>query len=118
MLSAIADTDLTAAAVARRLGLPRQAVHRVVDDLVAQEHARKQANPDHARSELISLTPEGRALLSTLRADTDPHRVALLEAAQLTREDLETARDVVRRLAAAFDDVDSSGSRGMSPGPA
>jgi DNA-binding MarR family transcriptional regulator len=78
---------------------------------------RKQANPDHARSELISLTPEGRALLSTLRADTDPHRVALLEAAELTREDLETARDVIRRLAAAFDDVDSSGSREMTSGP-
>src|SRR5205823_1859741 len=32
-MSTISDTDLTVASIARRLGLPRQAVHRVVDDL-------------------------------------------------------------------------------------
>jgi DNA-binding MarR family transcriptional regulator len=102
VMSAIADEDLTVSAIARRLGLPRQAVHRVADDLVAQQHVRKRVNPGHARSELISLTAQGRSLMSTLRRETDPYRLALLRSAEVTREEVDAARDVIRRLIAAF----------------
>jgi DNA-binding MarR family transcriptional regulator len=105
-LSALVDGDLTAATIARRLGLPRQAVHRVVDDLVEQGHVAKRANPDHVRSELVALTPAGRALLVELRADSDPYRVRLLELAGLTRDEVEAAREVVSRLVRAFEQVD------------
>lgn len=110
VMSALSEHDLTVATVARRLGLPRQAVHRVVDDLVDQDHVRKQRNPDHARSELVALTELGRSVLSTLRADTDPHRLAVLRAARLTREEVEAARDVVSRLADAFGNADEYGA--------
>jgi DNA-binding MarR family transcriptional regulator len=102
VMSAISDDDCTAAAIARRLGLPRQAVHRVVDDLVGSGEVRKRANPGHARSELICLTPRGRALVAALRHDTDPYRLALLRSAQVTSEEVEAAREVIRRLIGAF----------------
>jgi DNA-binding MarR family transcriptional regulator len=105
VMSAIVDGDLTAATIARRLGLPRQAVHRVVDDLVDQDHVAKRPNPDHARSELVSLTPTGRALVAELRADSDLHRVRLLELAGLTHDEVEAAREVVSRLVRAFEQV-------------
>jgi DNA-binding MarR family transcriptional regulator len=105
-MSAIVDGDLTAATIARRLGLPRQAVHRVVDDLVVQGHVVKVANPDHARSELISLTPDGRSVVTALRSDSDPHRLRLLELAGVTHDDVEAARDVLSRLVRAFTQVD------------
>jgi DNA-binding MarR family transcriptional regulator len=105
-MSALVDSDLTAATVARRLGLPRQAVHRVVDDLVAQGHVVKVANPDHARSELVSLTPEGRSVVAALRSDSDPHRLRLLELAGVAHEDVEAAREVLARLVRAFKQTD------------
>jgi DNA-binding MarR family transcriptional regulator len=105
-MSAIVDEDLTVATIARRLGLPRQAVHRVVDDMVAQGHVAKLSNPDHARSELVSLTPQGRSVLASLRSDSDPYRLQLLELAGLTHEDVDAARDVISRIVEAFKQTD------------
>jgi DNA-binding MarR family transcriptional regulator len=102
VMSAVSDSDLTVATIARRLGLPRQAVHRVVDDLVTQGHVRKLANPDHARSELVSLTPDGRSLLEVLRLESGRHRSQLLETANVTEEELAAAQQVLRRIIAAF----------------
>jgi DNA-binding MarR family transcriptional regulator len=101
-MSAISDSDLTVAAIARRLGLARQAVHRVVDDLVIQGHVRKLPNPDHARAELVSLTPAGRAVLLQLWRDSDRHRAGLLDAAGVTAAEVEATREVLKRLIKAF----------------
>lgn len=46
--------------VARSLGLSRQAVQRVADDLVALGLAVYARNPDHARAQLLALTERGR----------------------------------------------------------
>jgi DNA-binding MarR family transcriptional regulator len=102
VLSAISDTDLTVAAVARRLGLARQAVHRVVDDLISQGHVRRRPNPDHVRADLVSLTPDGRAVLRVLVRASNRHRAAVLNAAGVSDDELEVARDVLRRILAAF----------------
>jgi DNA-binding MarR family transcriptional regulator len=101
-MSAISGGDLTVASIARRLGLPRQAVHRVVDDLVVQGHVRKVANPDHARSELVSLTPEGRSVLRKLSRASDRHRSGILNAAGVSDDEIEVACDVLRRILTAF----------------
>jgi DNA-binding MarR family transcriptional regulator len=108
-MSAISDGDLTVAAIARRLGLPRQAVHRVVDDLVAQAHVQKLPNPDHARAELISLTEAGRTVLHQLWRESDRHRLDLVRTADLSDQDLATAREVLKRLLAAFQQLTDSG---------
>jgi DNA-binding MarR family transcriptional regulator len=91
-MSAISDGDLTVAAIARRLGLPRQ----------AQAHVQKLPNPDHARAELISLTEEGRTVLHQLWRESDRHRLELVKTADLSEQDLATAREVLKRLVAAF----------------
>jgi DNA-binding MarR family transcriptional regulator len=101
-MSAIAEHPMTVASIARRLGLARQAVHRVVVDLVAQGHVRKLANPDHSRSELVTLTPQGRAIQRRLARSSDDHRSALLTAAGVSDRDLEKARNVLRRILEAF----------------
>ncbi|WP_442914514.1 MarR family winged helix-turn-helix transcriptional regulator [Kribbella sp. NBC_01484] len=102
LMSAISDGDLAVAAIARRLGLPRQAVHRVVDDLVAQAHVQKLPNPDHARTELISLTDAGRAVLHQLWCESDRHRLELVRTAELCHRDLATACEALERLPAPF----------------
>jgi DNA-binding MarR family transcriptional regulator len=102
VMSAISDRDLSAAAIARRLGLARQAVHRVVDDLVAQGHVARVANPDHVRSDLISLTPEGRSVLRKMWRASDRHRSGILAAADVSDEEIDVARDVLRRILAAL----------------
>jgi DNA-binding MarR family transcriptional regulator len=109
-MSTISDTDLTVASIARRLGLPRQAVHRVVDDLITQGHVRKIANPDHQRSELVSLTPEGRTLHRQLHSEANNHRRELLRTAAVSDDELANARDVLRRIVAAFKDTGEEGT--------
>ena len=47
--------------IARALGLSRQAVQRVADDLVGLGLAVYGRNPDHARAQLLTLTDQGRA---------------------------------------------------------
>jgi DNA-binding MarR family transcriptional regulator len=97
-MSAISDGPMTVASIARRLGLPRQAVHRVVVDLVAHGHAEKLANPDHSRSELVTLTDEGRSVQRNLARASDDHRSAVLAAAAISDRELEMTRDVLRRI--------------------
>jgi DNA-binding MarR family transcriptional regulator len=110
-MSALSDNDLTVAAVARRLGLPRQAVHRVVDDLVTQGHVQKRPNPDHVRSELVSLTAEGRSLLHRLWRESDQHRLAILTEARISQADLDTTREVLSRIVTAFNKVPNTSTK-------
>lgn len=47
--------------VARTLGLSRQAVQRVADDLAGRGLAEWRENPEHRRAHLLQLTAEGRS---------------------------------------------------------
>lgn len=51
----------TVSQVARALGLSRQAVQRVADDLVRRDLAAYRRNPDHARAQLLDMTAAGRS---------------------------------------------------------
>ena len=55
------DATRTAPQIARSLGLTRQAVQRVADDLVDCGLALWRDNPDHSRARLLELTAAGRA---------------------------------------------------------
>jgi DNA-binding MarR family transcriptional regulator len=57
---------LTVPAIARRLGVTRQNVQRIANDLVAEGLASFDANPDHRRSPLLTLTPPGSAVLDEI----------------------------------------------------
>jgi DNA-binding MarR family transcriptional regulator len=57
---------LSVAMIARRLGLTRQSVQRVADEIVAEDLASFEPNPDHQRSPLLILTPDGQQVLDTI----------------------------------------------------
>jgi DNA-binding MarR family transcriptional regulator len=104
VLSVLSDGPRTVAGAARRLGLARQSVQRVATDLVDAGLARLRTNPDHARAPLVELTTEGRTTLQALVRRSDADRSAVLREAGLTRDDLDGARSVLRRLTAALRD--------------
>lgn len=64
VMGAIAEAPLTVAAIGRRMGLTRQAVLRVANDLAAQGFAAFAENPDHKRAKLLGLTDRGRNALA------------------------------------------------------
>lgn len=61
VLGAIVDAhgQLSVAGIARNMGLVRQSVQRVVNDLAALELVRLVPNPHHRRAQLVQLTREG-----------------------------------------------------------
>jgi DNA-binding MarR family transcriptional regulator len=85
----------SAAEIARRMGLRRQSVQRLVDVMVADGFLSLSDNPRHKRARLVGMTPLGRARFAaimerhygwanTLGTDLEPTRLsaalAVLEA--------------------------------------
>jgi DNA-binding MarR family transcriptional regulator len=54
--------------IARRLGLQRQSVQRVADELVADGLARYEDNPRHRRSRLLVTTAAGKSALAAIQS--------------------------------------------------
>jgi DNA-binding MarR family transcriptional regulator len=63
---------LTVAQIARRMGLTRQSVQRVVSDLEQAGLVRLEENPDHKRAKLIALSDAGRSAY----AEADRRQIA------------------------------------------
>lgn len=101
LMSVISDGPRSVSSAARRLGLTRQSVQRVADQLVADGLARTRPDPADARAPLLALTPAGRRALDELVARSDAVRATQLATTGLTVDDLTAARRVVRRLVAA-----------------
>lgn len=109
VLSVLEDRDVSVPGVARRLGLARQSVQRVADDLLAAGSVAAVANPDHQRSPLLRLTGAGRSQLAALNQDAAVLRRGQLAGADLAPGQLDQARQVLRALIDAL---------GRSPAPA
>ncbi len=99
-LSVLSGGAATVPAIARRLGLTRQAVQRVADILSASGHVQRQDNPQHVRSPLYRLTPTGKRVLAALWESTDEPRA--LATKDISARELHTARETLRRLIAAL----------------
>ena len=110
VLSVVSDGPRTVASAARRLGLARQSVQRVVDDLVAAGQLERRDNPDHARAPLIALTPQGQATLDALMQRSDADYQSVFERAELRRDELDHARGVLRKLLAALQQQGDGGA--------
>lgn len=101
VLSVVSETPLTVPQAARRLGVSRQNVQRVANDLVTFGHAAYSANPDHRGSPLLTLTPRGQEVLAKVTAQaSDIHRT-LFEA--LPQEEMSRTRAFLRRLLEELD---------------
>ncbi|HKD43538.1 MAG TPA: helix-turn-helix domain-containing protein [Myxococcaceae bacterium] len=59
VMGAVAQVPLTAAQIARRMGLARQSVHRTVGLLEREGVAERIPNPDHRSADLVRLTDRG-----------------------------------------------------------
>lgn len=101
VLSVVSDADMTVSAMARRLGLSRQAVQRVVNDLLESRHLSTHPNLHDRRAPLVTLTDRGRSTLQQLFASSDNARAELLVRSGVRQEDLEQARATLQCLVAA-----------------
>ncbi|HEX5314598.1 MAG TPA: MarR family winged helix-turn-helix transcriptional regulator [Gammaproteobacteria bacterium] len=100
LMSVISEGDWTVADAARRLGVARQGVQRIADELVAAGLARYAENPRHRRSSYLRLTEEGGRTLSEINGIAKPRHLALRR--RFSRSELEQTRDVLRRAVSAL----------------
>ena len=103
VMGAIEDAPLPVAQIARNMGLTRQAVQRVANDLAGEGLVAFAENPDHRRSKLLRLTDEGRAVLEEVgrRQVRWSNRLAAGLTADAIDEALTVLRTVRQRLDAA-----------------
>ncbi|MGD1875883.1 MAG: MarR family winged helix-turn-helix transcriptional regulator [Kiloniellaceae bacterium] len=93
---ALEGRPLTVPQIARRMGLSRQAVQRVANDLEAEGLLGWADNPDHKRARLVVLTPAGEKTY----AEADARQVAWANglARGLSAESLSAALDILQTL--------------------
>ncbi|GJD53531.1 hypothetical protein OPKNFCMD_6308 [Methylobacterium crusticola] len=105
---ALAGQPLTVAGIARRMGLTRQAVRRLVADLGRDGFVGLDPNPDHRRASLVVPTGAGRRAYAAagLRQAAWAERVAReCDVASLTE-----AACLLRRLRAALERDEATGA--------
>ena len=96
VLSVVSLPPMTVASAARRLGVTRQNVQKIANDLVRDGLAEWRPNPDHRTSHLLALTPAGEQTLAKIASEAAAfhHRIA----ASLTDREVKAARAFARKL--------------------
>ena len=93
---ALSQVPLPVAHIARNMGLTRQAVQRVVDDMRTDGLVRLKPNPHHRRAMLVAMTENGEAAYR--QASARQERWADDLAAGLPPEAIEAACTLLRTL--------------------
>lgn len=93
---AFAERPESVAWHARTMGLHRQGVQRIVNELEAEGVVEFQPNPHHKRAHLVMLTARGRALYDAAMGLQVPWVNAL--SSGLKPKDIATAQSVISRL--------------------
>lgn len=93
---ALSNTPLPIAQIARNMGLTRQAVQRIANELDAEGFVRFAPNPHHQRAKYVLLTRKGESAYADAVARWEPQASALAAGATLT--DIESALAVLRRM--------------------
>ena len=104
VLSVVRTEPLTVPRIADRLGVTRQSVQRVVDDLDAAHLVEISPNPGHRRSPQVHSTNAGAAVCDELFESSAPGRAAMLAAGDVSAEDLRHAQATLRRILVHFED--------------
>lgn len=92
----MAPTAMPVAHIARNMGLSRQAVQRLVNELAAQNLVQFAPNPHHQRAKLIVMTTKGKAVFDATMARQGPWADAL--ATGLVAQEIDTALRVLRTI--------------------
>jgi DNA-binding MarR family transcriptional regulator len=101
VLGAVLDDPLPVSAIARDMGITRQAVQRTADVLVERGLAQYRDNPAHRRAKLVALTDAGRAAVATIAPQ---HRRSAHELVEvLGRERLAEIVEALRALSQALE---------------
>jgi DNA-binding MarR family transcriptional regulator len=100
VLSILSSGECTVPEIADRLGLTRQAVQRVADELLAHRLATRSPNPRSQRSPLFAIAHTGRKKLDRLWAASATSRRRALDGIAGNR--LSDARDTIRRVIAGL----------------
>jgi len=93
---ALAATPLTIAQIARNMGLTRQSVQRIANDLAAEGFLRFAPNPHHQRAKLALLTDRGRKAYTGASARWAPKAAALSNG--LKAKDIAAAVALLRHI--------------------
>src|SRR3712207_4099275 len=93
---AMSPVPLPVAHVARNMGLSRQAVQRIADELEARGIVRFAPNPHHQRAKLVLLTERGRALYEAATERQRPWAAVLADG--LPPAGIEATTELLRAL--------------------
>lgn len=107
-----AAAPATVSHLARIMGLARQSVQRVVNDLVREGFCRTAENPRHARAPLILATEKGEAAYRKASARREPWARSL--TTEVSEEEARTALKVLKTLNRALFNSASAGSQARS----
>jgi DNA-binding MarR family transcriptional regulator len=112
VLGAVAmhPVPLPVAHIARNMGLARQSVQRVVNELVADSVLEFGPNPHHARAQLVLLTEKGADLYDAARARQGPWAAAL--AGGLEGHDIPAATALLKAIEARLGELSGNGNQG------
>jgi DNA-binding MarR family transcriptional regulator len=105
--AAMAPVPLPVAHLARNMGLSRQAVQRVADELEQRGFVRFAPNPHHRRARLVLLTERGRALYGAASERQRPWAAALADG--LPPGDVEAATGLLRAVRGRLEAAPASG---------
>lgn len=97
----IAGEPQTVPKIARRMGLTRQAVQRLVDVMHEDKLLLFHQNPDHRRAKLIGLSEHGKAIYSKLYEKQS--KWAINCSMGISQEELETTLSVLKRISDTMD---------------
>jgi DNA-binding MarR family transcriptional regulator len=93
------------ARIARNMGLRRQSVQRIVNELADDKMIEFQENPHHRRAKLVLLTRKGRAVFVAAGAVGTPWMTSLVKDLDAGR--MIAAREVVEILRKRLDEMDT-----------
>jgi len=100
---ALAGQSLTVAQIARRMGLTRQAVQRVINDLQGLQMVLLSDNPDHKRASLVALSQKGNETYTAI----DKAQIAWVNdlAKELGKQQIVGALDVLQHVSKRLDEA-------------
>ncbi len=96
VLSVISGANITVSQAARRLGVTRQGVQRIANQLIEEQLVHLAPNPDHRSSPLLCLTQAGEIILG--RINGKAQRLHSTIASTLNGRELSQTRESLRAI--------------------
>jgi DNA-binding MarR family transcriptional regulator len=96
---ALSPTPLPVAHLARNMGLTRQSVQRIANEMKASGHLRFATNPHHERAKLVLLTDKGSRAYEAAIGRWRPRAEALAKGLRLIDAATDLLRTIRQRLA-------------------